>query len=287
MKKETKKKTTKAATSKKTTAAKKTTTNKANNIKKAETTKNNNNKKLSYVEPDNNMPKEVSKKLNLEKNNKNNKAKNNSVNNNKAKVEKVVTENNSNENKNKEIEKNTKLNNIVNTKEVKKEENKKEEFLLQNNEMTNFIKIILAGLGIVLVLYLVTYIINKNKYPDKEDEKVEASIQYDQILVNKVLSQNKNEYYVLAKMKDDKYNDTYDVYVGSYTYKEGALKIYTADLSSAFNKNYVSDESNLYVSNVDDIKFSKSTLIKISNGQVVEAYEGHENIVAHLNSIVK
>ena len=49
----------------------------------------------------------------------------------------------------------------------------------------------------------------KNKYPDKEDEKVEASIQYDQILVNKVLSQNKNEYYVLAKMKDDKYNDTY------------------------------------------------------------------------------
>ena len=121
MKKETKKKTTKAATSKKTTAAKKTTTNKANNIKKAETTKNNNNKKLSYVEPDNNMPKEVSKKLDLEKNNKNNKAKNNSVNNNKAKVEKVVTENNSNENKNKEIEKNTKLNNIVNTKEVKKE----------------------------------------------------------------------------------------------------------------------------------------------------------------------
>ena len=85
----------------------------------------------------------------------------------------------------------------------------------------------------------------------------------------------------------NKYNDTYDVYVGSYTYKEGALKIYTADLSSAFNKNYVSDESNLYVSNVDDIKFSKSTLIKISNGQVVEAYEGHENIVAHLNSIVK
>lgn len=279
MKKETKKKTTKAATSKKTTAAKKTTTNKANNIKKAETTKNNNNKKLSYVEPDNNMPKEVSKKPDLEKNN--------SVKSKKVKVEKVVTENNSNENKNKEIEKNTKLNNIVNTKEVKKEENKKEEFLLQNNEMTNFIKIILAVVGIVLVLYLVTYIINKNKYPDKEDEKIEASIQYDQILINKVLSQNKNEYYVLAKMKDDKYTDTYDVYVGSYTYKEGALKIYTADLSSAFNKNYVSDESNLYVSNVDEIKFSKSTLIKISNGQVVEAYEGHENIVAHLNSMVK
>ena len=285
MKKETKKKTTKAATSKKTTAAKKTTTNKANNIKKAETTKNNNNKKLSYVEPDNNMPKEVSKKLDLEKNNKNNKAKNNSANNNKAKVEKVVTENNSNENKNKEIEKNTKLNNIVNTKEVKKEENKKEEFLLQNNEMTNFIKIILAVVGIVLVLYLVTYIINKNKYPDKEDEKVEASIQYDQILVNKVLSQNKNEYYVLAKMKDDKYNDTYDVYVGSYTYKEGALKIYTADLSSAFNKNYVSEENNLNTNNLSEIKFSQTTLLKIKSGSIVEKFTSNEEIIAALEKL--
>lgn len=287
MEKETKKKTTKAATSKKTTAAKKTTTNKAKNIKKAGTTKNNNNKKLSYVEPDSNTSKEVLKKLDSEKNNKKNKPKNNSVKNEKVKEEKVVTENNSNEKKNKEIEKNTKLNNIVKTKEVEKEKNTKEEFLLQNNEMTNFIKIILAVVGIVLVLYLVTYIINKNKYPDKEDEQIQASIQYDQILINKVLSQNKNEYYVLAKMKDDKYTETYDVYVGSYAYKEGALKIYTADLSSAFNKNYVSDESNLYVSNVDDIKFSKSTLIKISNGQVVEAYEGHENILGHLNSIVK
>ena len=109
------------------------------------------------------------------------------------------------------------------------------------------------GYSLLCILYWL-------KQKKKEDEKVEASIQYDQILVNKVLSQNKNEYYVLAKMKDDKYNDTYDVYVGSYTYKEGALKIYTADLSSAFNKNYVSDESNLYVSNVDDIKFSKKKL---------------------------
>lgn len=286
MEKETKKKTTKKATTKGATSTKKVSAAKKSTAKKASTkatAKKSTTKKASTKATAKTTTKTTAKKTGASKKSTNNAAVK------VADIKKQSIEAEIKENINIKNEKNKKSDNIIAKENNNPEKNikKDENFLLANNEGTNLIKIILIIVAILLAIYLLTYIINKGKEPKKADNETTASIQYDNILVNKALSQSKSEYYVLATTNDDEYSNAYETYKNAYSYKEGSLKVYTADLSSGFNSKYVGKESNLYVSNIDEIKFSKSTLIKVIDGQVTEVYEGNQSIIDHLKSLVK
>lgn len=101
-----------------------------------------------------------------------------------------------------------------------------------------------------------------------------------------ILVQNRNEYYVLISSDEDPKASIYSSYISSYEQKENSLKIYTADYSEGFNQKYIGETSNLKVSNINDLKITGTTLLKISNKQVVEAYEGAD-VQNALSNLIK
>ena len=169
-------------------------------------------------------------------------------------------------------------------KEVKKVEKKETLEDMFNTSYKNITILSIVVILIVLLAFGLAALIKDNK---KTDTSYNTSIQYSEILLGNLLSQKENAYYVFVYNKNDNYINAYNTYLTSYKTKEGALKVYTAALENGFNKKYISTEKNLYVSNIDDLKIMATTLLKVENSRVVEAYDGNESIISHLRQIVK
>lgn len=168
---------------------------------------------------------------------------------------------------------------------VKKDETKSDIKLFLNSEAGTLIKIVLIVAAVILLFLLITNIINSYKEKDK-NLVTSNEIQYDEILVSNILNQKKSTYYVLVYDAEDLYYDAYKIYIDAYKSKENALRFYTSILSNGFNKNYFSkEESNVIVSNTNDLKFKGTTLVKVQNGAIVSAYEDSTSIIEHLKSI--
>lgn len=178
----------------------------------------------------------------------------------------------------------------IETEHGEKLNKKKEKLVVEDNEFTNLIKIVLIVTGIFLAFYLITYLVAKNKADntEKKDDSAEVSIQYDEILMSNLLKQSGSEYYVLAYDAKDVYYDTYNTYITSYTGEDDALRVYTSILSNSFNKSFydANAESNTDVDSIDKLKLNSSTLIKVKDGKIEATYEGHDAIVTHLKSLI-
>ncbi len=195
------------------------------------------------------------------------------------------------------------INNTIDYNEVIKNVTKKSDYKIKNeevkpkkkkanlnfkdNEVGNLIKIILIITGVVLVLYLVTLVYLKKDEVKEEEKEITATIQYEEILGSKLLSQSPKEYYVFAYKEDDLYLTSYNIYIGNYQYKENSKKVYRMNLDLGFNEQYVGEKSNLKGGKVEELKFADTTLIKVKKKKVVEVYEGKEKILEHLRSITK
>jgi hypothetical protein len=195
------------------------------------------------------------------------------------------------------------INNTIDYNEVIKNVTKKTDYKIKNeevkpkkkkanlnfkdNEVGNLIKIILIITGVVLVLYLVTLVYLKKDEVKEEENEITATIQYEEILGSKLLSQSPKEYYVFAYKKDDLYLTSYNIYIGNYQHKENSKKVYRMNLDLGFNEQYVGEKSNLKGGKVEELKFADTTLIKVKKKKVVEVYEGKEKILEHLRSITK
>jgi hypothetical protein len=195
------------------------------------------------------------------------------------------------------------INNTIDYNEVIKNVTKKTDYKIKNeevkpkkkkanlnfkdNEVGNLIKIILIITGVVLVLYLVTLVYLKKDEVKEEENEITATIQYEEILGSKLLSQSPKEYYVFAYKEDDLYLTSYNIYIGNYQYKENSKKVYRMNLDLGFNEQYVGEKSNLKGGKVEELKFADTTLIKVKKKKVVEVYEGKEKILEHLRSITK
>ena len=59
----------------------------------------------------------------------------------------------------------------------------------------------------------------------------------------------------------------------SYSTKEDGKKIYLVDLSKNLDKKYLSDKSNLNVTNIEDLKVKDSALLLINKGKITKSYE--------------
>lgn len=158
---------------------------------------------------------------------------------------------------------------------MKKQKNKIEN---QNIEMGNLFKIILIILVFFGIFYILTYYIQENKKNDQKNLNDNSSvpiIQYEEILIGNMLEQNENEYYVLIVQEDD-YKTRYKEYLKQYSNQN---KFYYSYINNGLNKRYISDSSNLNVSNVSELRIKENTLLKISSKKVVESYEGNSKIM--------
>ena len=154
------------------------------------------------------------------------------------------------------------------------------------NEITELRKLAYI-FGSLVLIFLIFYGIAYLKLSNKENKKEEVVkyIQYEEILINNILNQNKNEYYVLMYNNKEDYEKYYFYYVKKYSSKENTLFTYLIDINNSFNSMYKNDTSNLNVTNINELKVKEDALLKISNGTIVEVHEGMDNISNYLNNL--
>ena len=146
---------------------------------------------------------------------------------------------------------------------------------------TNYIKIVIILLVVFAVFYIITYLVTK----EPVTPEAEPTIQYKEVIVGNMLNINEEEYYVLAEFEGDIYNSLYETYLSNYSGTDDGKSYYTIDMSKGFNKPYISEESNLDVDSVSNLKFSATTLLKIKSGKITEKYETNETIISALEKL--
>ena len=137
--------------------------------------------------------------------------------------------------------------------------------------LISLIKFVVVVIIAFIAFYGITLLVTNNKETKKESNN--AAIQYDEILVGEILNRKNETYYVLVE--DSSSETTLSQYIGS---NNNTKKVFFCDLENAFNKTYKSDESNLYVDNISEIRFKNTTLLEIENGKIVNSYEENEQI---------
>lgn len=175
-------------------------------------------------------------------------------------------------------------------KNVKKQEKKNISLFSTDNEMVKLIFLILIVAVVFVVFYVITVFVTKENKTDNDnlEQSYEATIQYDKILAGNILNQKDNEYYVLVYFPEDQYVDLYMSYLSYYEMTvEGAVPYYTVDISDVFNNQFISDESNLNVSDPKELKFSDTTLLRIKDGKIISTYETKDNITAKFGRMTK
>lgn len=178
-------------------------------------------------------------------------------------------------------------------KKAKKINSQKTNFMIStDNEMTKLIILILIVAVIFSIFYVVTLFVtkedNNNETNDNNNSITETNIDYSKILAGNILSQKDSEYYALICFKDDMYVDSYKSYLQYYKDKiEGAVPFYFVDINNTLNSRFISDNSNLSVTDAKDFKFSQTTLLRIRDGKVISSYEGNDNIAGKLGRMTK
>lgn len=172
-----------------------------------------------------------------------------------------------------------------------KETSKKKKSNLSNNEFVKLLQLILIVTGIFLAFYLVTWLFTDNSDKNKkEEEKPKVSIQYDEILMSNLLKQKDLEYYVLAYDAEDKYYDSYNMYIHTYSTQKDAKRVYTSILSNGFNKKFYDKElkeSVIDAADISKLKLKDTSLIRVRRGTIRNVYEGHEEIINFLSTLGK
>ena len=172
-----------------------------------------------------------------------------------------------------------------------KETSKKKKSNLSNNEFVKLLQLILIVTGIFLAFYLVTWLFTDNSDKnEKEEEKPEVSIQYDEILMSNLLKQKDLEYYVLAYDAEDKYYDSYNMYINTYSTQKDAKRVYTSVLSNGFKKKFYDKElkeSVIDAADISKLKLKDTSLIRVRRGTIRNVYEGHEEIINFLSTLGK
>lgn len=145
-------------------------------------------------------------------------------------------------------------------------------------------KFIIIVLMIGILFYLITIFVTNKKTDVSKKEVEDAIIQYEEIIIGNMFDQKQKEYYVLLKKKNDNYLSYYETYITNYQNKDDSLKIYSIDLSSAFNKKYIGENNSI---KKDKFEINQTTLVKIENGDIVESYQGNEQITNKLKSMTE
>lgn len=159
---------------------------------------------------------------------------------------------------------------------------KRESVMVENNEVVSYIKIIIAILLILGVVYLITFLLNKNGLFQKgytAPTISDAIINYDELLLGSVFEKGNGTYYVyLDNLTEITNVQTYNK-VSNY---KGDTPLYFVNMQSSFNSKYISEASNKNAKNASELKITVPTLLKISNGKIVSYLDTLDSITGEL-----
>lgn len=172
-------------------------------------------------------------------------------------------------------------------KEVKenitsKKDNKSDSF---NSEVTKVVTVTGVILIIFCVFYFITYFItgSNNKKSDSDNGTTIASISYDNIILGRSFSMSDEEYYVLYyDTTDSDLSSVYSTLTSTYKAKTDVIPLYIVNMGDAINKAYIGDEANYSATNASELVINGPTLIRYSNGAIIEYSEGEEAINNYL-----
>lgn len=136
-----------------------------------------------------------------------------------------------------------------------------------------FAILLVAILLFFIILYILTglFITKELKWFDNNGDDKEIVNVTNKILATDSLRQVEEEYYVY-------YYDTTDE-DSEVSSKMSALseKVYRVDLNDDFNSNFIGDPSGV-VEDINDLRVSNPTVIKVSSEEIVEFYSGADEI---------
>ncbi len=167
---------------------------------------------------------------------------------------------------------------------IKKNISNKETQNIESNELKKLAFLVIIVLAVFLAFYGITcLILNKND----EEIIIPTEIQYDEILLTKLLEQGEKSYYVLVTTENDSNKNLYNTYKTNYYKLEKHDKIYDSNLSNIFNKAFLSDKTNTKIKNINELKLSQSILIKIDNKKISKVYDGSDAIIEQFKNMNK
>ena len=177
-----------------------------------------------------------------------------------------------------------KLYDKVNTKNIKKVDIDKYTSE-ESKEVKRFIIILLSIIVLVLAVYGITRLINKDKDNNDDRTVTAGSIDYDKVSVGTLFNRADNEYYVIVYDGEAPNAIYYSALMNKYMDKEKSNKVYFCDLSNELNKKYYVGEdkdSNQKATTSSELAFKDLTLIKIKNGKIVKYLETLDTIKTEL-----
>lgn len=159
--------------------------------------------------------------------------------------------------------KNTKSNNKIKYKTAEQE------------EIRNFIIVIIVVLLCVGAIYLLTRVfVTKDLFGSSDettkDEITEGVVDYDVAIMGQLLNRPYKQYYAVVYNSEGDY--MYDMYSLVYSYtssNDKALHVYTIDLANTLNDGYYDPENvNENAKTLEDLKVGDITLVKVKNGKI-------------------
>lgn len=155
----------------------------------------------------------------------------------------------------------------------------------ESKEVKRFIIILLSIIVLVLAVYGITRLINKDKDNNNDRTVTAGSIDYDKVSVGTLFNRADNEYYVIVYDGEAPNAIYYSALMNKYMDKEKSNKVYFCDLSNELNKKYYVGEdkdSNPNATTSSELAFKDLTLIKIKNGIIVKYLETLDTIKTEL-----
>ena len=154
------------------------------------------------------------------------------------------------------------------------------------DEIRRFIIILVVVMVLIVGVYFLSQlIVNKREEDNTTTNTTTAKIDYDMASVGTILNRPYDSYYVMIYDSEDNNAMYYSSVLTKYQ-KTNKGKIYYVDLGNDLNKKYKSNEEtgNKDAKSIDDFSFGNVTLLKITNSNVTNYYEGIDKIKEVLES---
>ncbi len=155
----------------------------------------------------------------------------------------------------------------------------------EEHVIRNFVIIIVVICVIVGGFYFISEFVQKDKNLTNNEEKEEASINYNIVTVGTMLNRPYDNYYVLVYDSSSDEAIKYSTLLSMYSQHETEddyIKIYFCDLNDKLNNKYY-DVNNDKVSNpkakdIKDFDFGDLTLLQIKKGKITSYLEDYSDI---------
>ncbi len=166
----------------------------------------------------------------------------------------------------------------------KKKKNEMSSEVEFNTSVKNVIIVSLVVVVVLGVFYLLTVELTNDDTADNSNASQQTSIQTEEILAGSSFNRTDDEYLVVYfdKSDSDLYSNLGSV-ISTYKSKDERIPLYMVDMSSTFNKGYITEEEvNQNPTSIEELKINGPTLIKFNNNSVTEYVQGEEAITNYL-----